>query len=194
MNPTFSTPRRQLLATAAGTLLAPQLLAARTHNDKPLIVRQLACWHQDSQDLKCWFEGLAADVPLAVDDAQSIWSDRALDPQLDFQDLESLLFRNPTRQGLPTMRVGCATSFHLCEAVETAYIRAGGRTICDTGIYECAGWVLVSAPEHLLAESRSGIRSWAIQHEPYNAYFDFEALIDHSLERANIRVTVLIAV
>jgi hypothetical protein len=185
--------RRQMLAITACILIAPTIANANAIlAEKPQIVRQIAEWNVYSIHLKCWFEGLAADVPLALEDAQSIWSDRVPDPSMDFTDLESLLFKNYKPQDLPTMRVGCATSRNLHEAALTAFILAGGNSLRNTGKYEYGGWVLVSTPESMYVESRSCIRTWTLQHLPYHSYFETEALVDRSLSDRKMRVTVVI--
>lgn len=189
---TFIT-RRQMLAATAGSLIVP--VTANTiplSKERPRIIRQIAEWNVFALHLKCWCEGLAEDVPLAIDDARSVWSDRAPDPTLEFHDLESLLFKNHKQQGLPLVRVGCATDSNLIEAAETAYVRAGRSRLRDTGKHEYGGWVLVSAPEHLLPDSRSGIRYWTLNHLPFNTYFDTEALVDQGLASGSVRVTALI--
>ncbi|MBS7809245.1 hypothetical protein [Variovorax sp. PCZ-1] len=192
MNTVFS--RRQMLAATACSLIAPTVASANAIlEEKPQIVRQIAEWNVYSIHLKCWFEGLAADVSQAVEDAQSIWSDRVLDTSMDFTDLESLLFKNYKQRGLPTMSVGCATSSNLKVAAHTAYIRSGGNSLLNTGKYEYGGWVLVSAPESMYVESRSCIRSWALQHLPCHSYFETEALVDHNLSGGKLRVTVVMA-
>ncbi|MBS7809232.1 hypothetical protein [Variovorax sp. PCZ-1] len=185
--------RRQMLTSTACSLIAPTVANARAIlAEKPQIVRQIAEWNVYSIHLKCWFEGLAADVPQAVEDAQSIWSDRVPDPRMDFTDLESLLFKNYKQRGLPTMSVGCATSSNLKVAAHRAYIHAGGNSLLNTGKYEYGGWVLVSAPESMYVKSRSGIRLWALQHLPHHSYFETEALVDYSLACGSARVTVVI--
>jgi hypothetical protein len=193
MNSTFSRLRRQLLATAACTLLAPQLVAAKAHTDKPQIIRQAAHWHEDSNSLTCWFEGHVADVPQVVDDLQSVWSKRAPVRHLDFQDFELLL--GPLKTiGLPVFRAACATSHSWNHAAEKALNRAGGHRLRLTGKMFYAGIIVMSAPDSsLFLDSLLSMRSWIQRNTPDDAFFGMQFLVDRTLASGSKRVSVVIA-
>jgi hypothetical protein len=194
MNSTFSRPRRQLLATAAGTLLAPQLVGAKTLTaDKPQIIRQAACWHEDSNSLHCWMEGFQEDLPQAVDDLQSVWCDRAMVHHLNFQDFELLLKPHQTI-GLQVVRAACATSLSWNHAAEMAFTRAGGLDLRNTGKTFYAGILVLSSPDSSrFLESLLSMRSWTQRHIPDDAFFGMQFLVDRTLARASKRVSVVIA-
>jgi hypothetical protein len=194
MNSTFSSPRRRLLATAACTLLAPQLLGAKTvTTDKSKIIRKVAYWHEDSNSLRCWFEGYAEDVPQAVDDLQSVWGDRAVVHHLNFQDFELLLKPDRTL-GLPLVRAASATSYSWHQAAEIAFTRAGGHRLRNTGKIFYGGILVISAPEaSLFLDSLRSMRSWVQRKIPDDAFFGMQFLVDRTLARGSKRVSVVIA-
>jgi hypothetical protein len=194
MYSTFSTPRRQLLAIAAGTLLAPQLVGAKTLTaHKPQINRQAACWHEDSNSLHCWMEGFQEDLPQAVDDLQSVWGERAVVHHLNFQDFELLLKPHKTL-GLPLVRAACATSHSWNDAAEIAFTRAGGHRLRNTGKTFYAGILVMSAPDSsLFLDSLRSMRSWVQQKIPDDEFFGMQFLVDRALARGSKRVSVMIA-
>jgi hypothetical protein len=193
MNLKFSSPRRQLLATTACTLLAPQLVGAKINTDKPQIVRQVAHWHEGSNSLRCWFEGFADDIPQVVDDLQSVWSDRAVVHHLDFQDFELLLGPHKTI-GLPVLRAACATSHSWDSAAEIALARAGAHGLRNTGTTFYAGILVVSAPDaSLFLDSLQSMRSWTQRNIPDDAFFGMQFLVDRTLAIGSKRVSVVIA-
>lgn len=194
MNSIFSSPRRQLLATAACTLLMPQLVGAKTLTaDKQPIIRQAAYWQEDSNSLKCWFEGFAEDVPQIVDDLQSVWSDRAVVHHLDFQDFELLLKPHKTL-GLPLVQAACATTLSWNHAAEMAFTRAGGHRLRNAGKTFYAGIIVMSAPDaSLFLDSLRSMHSWTQRNIPDDAFFGMQFLVDRSLAGESKRVSVVIA-
>jgi hypothetical protein len=194
MNSTFSRPRRQLLTTAAGTLLAPQLVGAKLLTaDKPQIIRQAACWQEDSNSLHCWMDGFQEDLPQAVDDLQSVWGERAVVHHLNFQDFELLLKPHKTL-GLPLVRAACATSHSWNDAAEIAFTRAGVHRLRNTGKTFYAGILVLSAPDSSrFLESLLSMRSWTQRNIPDDAFFGMQFLVDRTLARGSKRVSVVIA-
>jgi hypothetical protein len=161
--------------------------------DKPQIVRQLACWHQDSQSLRCWFEGHAEDIPQVVDDLQSVWGDRAVVHHLDLQDFELLLSHHKAL-GLPLVRAACATSHSWNSAAEMALARAGGHRLRHTGKMFYAGIIVMSAPDSsLFLDSLLSMRSWTQRNIPDDAFFGMQFLVDRTLASGGKRVSVVIA-
>ncbi len=197
----FTTPitritRRQLLAAMACSILAKQVSWVATRSvqsnaDASRIVRKLASW--EDATLRCWFEGQASDVSQVVDDAQAIWSDRAVVHHLDVQDLELLLKPHKTH-GVPLVRVGCAISHHLTDAAETAFVRAGRINLRHSGKTFYAGLVLISlSDDRQFLDSLKTLAVWVCQHIPDEAFFGMQVLIDTSLKPGCKRVSVAIA-
>lgn len=188
--------RRQLLAATTCSILAKQVSWAATHSvqgnaDTSRVVRKMASWGDAA--LRCWFEGQASDVTQAVDDAQAIWSDRAVVQHLDAQDFELLLKPHKTL-GVPLARVGCATSHHLTDAAETAFIRAGRISLRHTGKTFYAGLVLISlSDDRQFLDSLKTLAAWVCQQIPHESFFGMQVLIDPSLKRGSKRVSVVIA-
>ncbi len=194
--PTTRVTRRQLLAATACSIFAKQASWAATYSvqsnvDPSRIVRQIASWEDAA--LRCWFEGQASDVSQVVDDAQAIWSDRAVVHHLDVQDLE-LLLKPRSTHGVPLARVGCATSHHLTDAAEAAFIRAGRISLRHTEKMFYAGLVLISlSDDRQFLESLKTLAVWVRLHIPDEAFFGVQVLIDPSLKPGSKRVSVAIA-
>jgi hypothetical protein len=161
--------------------------------DKPQIIRQAASWHENSDSLKCWFEGYAKDIPQAVDDFQSVWGDRAPVHHLDFQDFELLLGPYKTI-GLPVLRAACATSHSWNSAAEMALARAGGHRFRHKGKTLYAGILVISAPDSsLFLDSLLSMRSWTQRNIPDDAFIGMQFLVDRTLASGSKRVSVVIA-
>lgn len=188
-----STTRRHLLAATAGGLITSATTASTLLGATSLQARQLVSWNTDDGVWRCWLEGHAADVPLAADDAQELFGDRVKTQHVIAQDLEWLL-GDPHSGNVPTLRVGCAKSHRVADAVKTAFHRAGVNPVRRNQPTTYAGLIFISANQQaLMLESYRAALKWLDQRFGESICFGQQFLVDDSLSHGMRRVSVVIA-
>jgi hypothetical protein len=189
-----STTRRHLLTATASSLITSAATASTVLGATSLQARRLVSWNTNEGIWRCWFEGHASDVPLAADDAQELFGSRVKIQHVIAQDIEWLL-GNPHGVNVPTLRVGCATSDSVAEAVETAFHRAGVNPVRrDDVATTYGGLILISANQQaLMLESYRAALKWLDQRFGESICFGQQFLVDDSLSHGMRRVSVVIA-
>ena len=189
-----STTRRHLLTATASGLIASAASASTVLGATSQLARQLVAWNTNEGIWRCWFEGHAADVAPAAGDAQELFGDRVKIQHVIAQDLE-WLFGDPHSVNVPTLRVGCATSHSVADAVAAAFHRAGVNPVRrDDVATTYGGLILISAKQQaLMLESYKSVRGWLDQRFNESICFGQQFLVDDSLSHGMRRVSVAIA-
>lgn len=190
-----STTRRHLLAATAGGWITSAATASTVLGATSRVARRLVSWSTNEGLWRCWFEGHAADVPPAANDAQALFGDRVKVQHVIAQDLEWLL-GDPHSVNVPVLRVGCATSHSVADAVETAFHRSGVNPVGrDDVAATYGGLILISANQQaLMLESYRAALKWLDQRFGESICFGQQFLVDPALAHGTWRVSVAIAV
>lgn len=183
--------RRKLVIASASALIATQVACTNSGTGKiPQTSRQLLSWAD--ADLRCLFEGQAADVPLVVSDAQALWSERALFEHIDWTDLHDVC-GSGDEHTLSTLFVGSATSQSVIEALDAAFERTGVCRLESSKRSICSALLLMNAPpDGKTLLSLKKVNRWIKK----NLYRDTGCLIqilrDELLAPGSVRMSVVI--
>jgi hypothetical protein len=187
-----SKARRHLLAASACGFISSAATASTVLGATSSLTRQLVSWNTNEGHWRCWFEGYSTDVPQAANDAQKLFGDRVKIQHVIAQDLEWLL-GDLYSVNVPTLRVGCATSYSVANAVETALNRASVNPVRRNEPTTYAGLILISANQQaLMLESYRAALKWLDQRFGESIYFGQQFLVDPSLAHGMRRVIVVI--
>lgn len=189
-----STTRRHLLTATASSLITSAATASTVLGETSPLARRLVAWNTKEGVWRCWFEGHNADVPPAAGDMQALFGDRVKIQHVIAQDLEWLL-GDPHSGNVPTLRVGCATSHCVANAVATAFNRAGVNPVGrDDVATTYGGLILISTNQQaLMLESYRAVLKWLDQRFGESICFGQQFLVDDSLSHGMRRVSVAIA-
>lgn len=190
-----STTRRHLLTATASGLITSAATVSTVLGATSRVARRLISWDTNEGIWRCWFEGHAADVPPAANDAQELFGDRVKIQHVIAQDLEWLL-GDLHSVNVPTLRVGCATSHSVADSVATAFNRAGVNPVGrDDVATTYGGLILISANQQaLMLESYRAALKWLDQRFGESICFGQQFLLDPALAHGTWRVSVAIAV
>lgn len=184
--------RRQMLTVTASTMIATSAAYSTSLLlEQPLMIRQMATWSNGV--LQCWCDGQASDLPYAVEDLQSLWSERTIVDHINFENFERDM-KLSTPNSLPFLKVGSAASNDLNDAAQTAFSRAGSNELRNANRAYWAGVAAVSmSHKSFFLENLKSIRSWMAGSLPRDAFFDTQMLVDPALNGNSKRVTVVVA-